>query len=143
MSDTRINLTGGKAALVIAVLILIAVIQFTRLQMPVDEESKDAVRILLSMEYAGESGEWDERAEPGAPTSESFEKPVRNRQGPDNVSITSFKARKSGKDVIVRVEFAIDGKAKEIRYFHMQSFPAGQRKIKGETSALSYYATFW
>ncbi len=143
MNETRINVTGGKAVIAIAVLIIIAGIQFIRLQTMVDDTAKDALRVRLYMEHSGESSELIEQAKQEGPTSESFERLLKQIQHLDTIAITSLKARKSGKDVVVRVEFTIDGKSQKTKYFIMEPSLIGQREVKQETSALWYYATFW
>ena len=143
MSETRINVTGGKALIAIAVLIIIAGIQFVRLQTMVDDTAKDALRIRLYMEYGGTSSKLIEQAKQEGPQSESVEQLLKHTQDLDTIAITSFKARKSGKDVVVRVEFTIDGNPQKTRYFIMEPSLIGQRKVKRETSVLWYYATFW
>ena len=143
MSDTRIKLTGGKAALVIAVLIVVAGIQFVRLQTTLDEKAKDAIRFQIYLNYAGESSELIEQAKKEELSAESVEKLLKHVKILDTIAITALKARKSGKDVVVRAEFTIDGKLQKTRYFLMKPSFIGQWTVKRETSALSYYATFW
>lgn len=143
MSETRIKLIGRKAVLVIAVLIVIAGIQFVRLQTTVDEKAKDAIRFQIYLDYADESSELIEQAKKKELSSESVEKLLKHVKSLDTIAITSLKARKSGEDIVVRAEFMIDGRPQEARYFLMKPYLIGQWTVKGETSALSYYATFW
>lgn len=143
MSDTRIKLTGGQAALVNAVLIVIAGVQFVRLQTTLDEKAKDTIRFQIYLDYAGESSELIEQAKKEEQSPESVEKLLKHVQNLDTITIISLKARKSGNDIVVRAEFTIDGKPQKTRYFLMKPSLIGQWTVKRETSALSYYATFW
>lgn len=80
-------------------------------------------------------------------TKETVNKILAQTNDTRKITITSLKARISGSDIIVRVEYTFETKSSSdgnnIRYFVMENQTVGKWRIKQETSALWYYATLW
>lgn len=147
MNEIQIKVTGGKAVILILILVTIAGFQYFRLQTTVEGKAKEAVQIELLAEYAGKSNVLLKEARQQDVTLERVSEVLEQVQNLQKIEITSIKGRKSGKDVIVRVKFTIDGRSltdgANIRYYVMKKDVMGKWQVKRRTSALWYYAALW
>lgn len=146
MADVKVKLTGRKAVVVIAVVLIVAGLRLSAGRATLPNDGADALRVWLHAEYVREGLPALEQAIQ-ANDDAAAEAQTREILARDRIVFGSLKARGSTSEVVVRVEIQVDGGAPpvgpNVRYFLMEhSMITGWRMVY-ETSAMSYYLKFF
>lgn len=139
----KIQLTGRKALVVLFIVLAIGGYRYYTRQTTVDAGAKEKIQTWLFSEYA--------RKALGKIKTEGIENlteaEVEGVLNLEKIQIKSIKARGRRDDVVVRVEFMVDGKpppdGKSVRYFKMRHSLITGWSMKRNTTALSYYLKLW
>lgn len=137
----RVQFTGWKALVVLALLAGYAVLRYHTRQVTLDPAARDAVRSWVAAEYQGGA-----RAPGGlGPVLDSAAAVDLLEQS--GVEIHSITARGWSANVVVRVEMSVRGgpppDGRPVRYFRLLHLTRAGWRVIGESNAVRYYTRLW
>ncbi|MFH2202810.1 MAG: hypothetical protein ABIJ96_06835 [Elusimicrobiota bacterium] len=150
--EIKVQLKGPQAIMAVLVLIGIGGFQWVRLgvNFPTGGPAEEVKHWVVNTYHGGELEEaLDEAAE--NLTEDAGKKVLAaaaKQQALSKVEITGLSVRRSGKnEYVVRVDFLLDGRpppdGKGQRYLRVENRSPGGWFVRHETSAFSYYSTFF
>lgn len=137
----RVQFTGWKALVVLALLAGYAVLRYHTPQVTLDTAARDAVRSSVAAEYQGGA-----RAPGGlGPVLDSAA--VADLLEQRGVEIPSITGRGSSDNVVVQVEMSVRGgpppDGRPVRYFRLLHLTRARWRVVGESSVVRYYTRLW